>query len=265
MKLAIIVVYIINEANEKLLDIHLQQIEKNTPVPYTIYCVVRSAPKIRKKLKANPKIKIFDINRAWTKNRKQQASYEHSIYLRKLTDIAVKDDITHIAVFHADSFPVRPWIHLADKLNEQCVLTAIAREEDNDRKPHCSFMFFTKDFYAKYKPTYRLSKKVMKTGTYQAYCAVNDDKIVGDTGVGFGYRLFLEQLNWHQLRRTNEYEDHEIMGGIYGEVIFHLGAAIRKIARKDYKESQDLVKAKLFDNPEVYYRQLAGYNTGGTV
>lgn len=260
MKLAIIVVYMINEANEKLLDLHLEQIKKHTTVPYTIYCVVKNtSATIRKKLKSNPVIKIFEIKKARTKNKKQQASYEHSIYLRKLTDIAIQDDITHIAVFHVDSFPIKPWAEsLAEKLNNKCVLAAIIRTEDNDKKPHCSGMFFTKEFYYKYKPTYRLSERVMKSDTYKAYCIVNDEQIVSDTGVGFGYRLFLEQLTWHELPRTNMHEDHEIMGGIYGNIFFHLGAAVRKITRKDYKKAHIQSKDKLLKTPQNYINYLTG-------
>jgi len=61
MKLGIVVVYLVKEEDEKLLDLHLTQIDKHTEMPYTIYgSVNRLLPKFRKKLEKHPKVKLCE-------------------------------------------------------------------------------------------------------------------------------------------------------------------------------------------------------------
>jgi hypothetical protein len=250
----------ISEENEQLLQVHLDFLARHTTVPYTIYAVVKSPtrPEIRKSLEQNPRIRIFNIPKPRSGVPAQQVSYEHSIYLRKLTDIAVEDDITHLAVLHADSFPIKPWVEeLAAKLNDKCPVAAIMRLEDHDRKPHCSGMFFSKAFYALYQPTFRLSPKIMDTELYRRYRESHNNEIIGDTGVGFGYRLWLENLNWCPLIRSNKVDDGT-MGGIYGDLLYHLGGAVRKISRNDYRDACAVAKKSLFRDPEEYIRYLRG-------
>jgi hypothetical protein len=250
MKLGIICIYIIDNP---LLDVHFNFIDKYTSCPYTIYSAISKIEPER--VLSNPHVKVFNIRRPGG-----GASEEHTFYLRRLTDIAVKDDITHLAILHADSFPIKiNWAEeLAGKLNDKCVLAAIQRKEDQDLKPHCSGMFFTKDFYVKYHPTFRLSKKIMLAKPYKQYLKANNNKIVPDTGVGFGYRIWLENWEWLPLMRSNLNTDHTIMGGIYGDIFFHVGGATRKIYQNGYRQACIKVKANLLADPDEYIKYLRG-------
>jgi hypothetical protein len=50
---------------------------------------------------------------------------------------------------------------------------------------------------------------------------------VADTGIGYGFKLFTANLGWDRLERSNQAEEHYIIGSIYGDLVFHLGGAAR--------------------------------------
>jgi hypothetical protein len=59
MKLGILVVYLVTEEDERLLDIHLSQIEKTTSVPFRIYAVAnRLQPRFRERIESLPYVTI---------------------------------------------------------------------------------------------------------------------------------------------------------------------------------------------------------------
>ncbi len=54
--------------------------------------------------------------------------------------------------------------------------------------------------------------------------------------MGFGLLACREGLEWHRLERSNRGEDHAHFGSIYGDTVFHLGAAAWR--RKDFPGSR---------------------------
>lgn len=223
IKLGVVVVYLVKEDNERLLDLHLGQIGKCTRVPYTIYgSANRLLPKFRKKLEQNPRVKICECRHTHLTGIK-----EHSFYLEQLVNYAIEEGSSHVAVFHVDSFPIRSdWFEeVYARLSESCVLVAIMNGEIFDEKPHSSFMFFHRDFYLKYKPTFLLSEEGFSSRKYEEYC--RNFKHILEGGVGYGFKIYSEGLKWYPLRRSNQGEDHSLIGSIYDDIIFHLGAAQR--------------------------------------
>jgi hypothetical protein len=94
-----------------------------------------------------------------------------------------------------------------------------------DPKPHPSLMFFHRDFYLNAKPSLLLSRASRSSTQYRRYRAKYG--AAEDTGIGYGFCIFRERLLWHPLMRTNQAEDHYAMAGVYGDLVFHLGAAAR--------------------------------------
>jgi hypothetical protein len=221
MKLGITVVYFVKKGEGWLIDLHLQYIRQNTKVPYTIYAAVNRLQKeYRSKLEDAVDVNVCDF-----KNTNEIAGRENSYYQEQLFRIAMNNGCTHIAVLHVDSFPVsHDWVDfMMEKLEEGCQLTAIERIEEKDFKPHSSFIFFPVSYYQNYKPALRLSEEEEAQELYRKYSRKFTH--IKDSGYGFGYQLFKDNLKWYPLHRSNKKQDHEIMAGIYGDRVFHLGGA----------------------------------------
>ncbi len=234
-KLGITVVYLVSERNERLLDLHLSQIEKNTNVPYTIYgSANRLLPKFRSKLARNPNVKIcecetFDkLNCSNSRITGKESRDEHSFYLEQLIKNAIGDGVSHVAILHVDSFPVKAgWAQkLACRLSDKCVLAAILRDQNVDRKPLTACMFFHRDFYLKYNPRLLPSEQELSSPEYQRYqMEVPHFK---DSGSGYGFKIFKEAMTWSPLTLSNKDCEHPFSLGVYDELIFHLSAAAFK-------------------------------------
>ncbi len=241
MKLGIAVVYMVSERNERLLDLHLSQIEKNTTLPYTIYaCVNRLLPRFLPKLEQNPRVKIcpcepYLSGSGLLRQDEEQvpvkglafldSKYEHSWYLEQLICCAIGDGVTHVAIFHVDSFPVQhDWDReLIAVLSGRCVLVGAARDTKTDYKPLTAGILFPREFYLKYRPRLLLTQEELDSPDYQRYSQAFPHS--GGSGVGYGFRVFVEELTWYPLVRSNLGGNHALFGMIHGDMIFHLMAA----------------------------------------
>jgi len=241
MKLGIAVVYMVSERNERLLDLHLSQIEKNTTIPYTIYAAVNHLlPRFVQKLQDHPQVKICPCETyvpgsgLLRQDREQLAAkglafldskYEHSWYLEQLIRQAIDDGVTHVAMFHVDSFPVRfGWDkELVAKLSNRCVLAGTTRDTTTDYKPLTAGILFPREFHLRYQPRLLLTQEQTDSADYQRYRQACPHS--GGSGVGYGFRMFLEELTWYPLVRSNLGGNHALFGMVHGDMIFHLMAA----------------------------------------
>jgi len=228
MKLGIVVVYRVAERNEMLLDVHLRQIEKNTQVPYAIYGSAEGLPpRFRGKLENSPRVRLCDVTPYDGTHTHDRRRYEHSFYLEQLIKAAIADDVSHVCVLHVDSFPVRfGWAqHLAEQLSGGCVLAAIQRDDERDQKPMSACIFFRRDFYLEESPRLLLTESELASERYRQYAQAYPHST--DSGAGYGFRVFDRGLSWHALRRSNRVGRDGIFGAVYGDLVFHLGAALQ--------------------------------------
>lgn len=100
------------------------------------------------------------------------------------------------------------------------------RKEDNDQKPHPACLFFHRDFYLAYHPTFRLSKKELSSAEYRHYLQIYEH--IADSGVGYGFKVYSQGLTWYPLLKSNRNECHYLFANIYGDAVFHLGFANQK-------------------------------------
>jgi hypothetical protein len=221
MKLGIGVVYFVLPGDEKLLDLHLRYIEQCTRAPFTIYAAVNRLPeRLTERLAANPSVRICPVPPT-----EDRGSLENAYYLERLIAEAIAEGCTHIATFHVDSFPIRVgWeFELEQQTSSEYAFAAAVREESRFGKPTTAGLFFPREFYTHYRPRLLLSRSDVRSRVGQTYAK----KLWNprESGTGYGFVAFREELRWLPLRRTNRGEDHYYFGSIHGDVIFHLGAS----------------------------------------
>ena len=235
MKLGIAVVYMVLPGDAKLIDLHLRYIERCTQVPFTIYAAAnRLSPDLRDHLAAKPYVRVCSIP---TTDRR--GSLENAYYLERLIATAIGDDVTHVATFHVDSFPIRTgWAtDLEQAISRDYAFAAVVREDLLDRKPMTACLFFPRGFYIRHRPKLLLSREAMRSGTGRQYASGIANPM--ESGTGYGYVAFREGLQWHPLERTNAKEDHHYFGSIHGDLVFHLGSSAAKLrsfsGARDYR------------------------------
>jgi hypothetical protein len=228
MRLGICVVYLVQEESEPLLELHLRQIRRCTTVPYTLYASAnRLLPRFRERIERERGLVVCAME---TTDRRSVA--EHSYYLDGLLAAAVADGATRLVTLHVDSFPVRTgWVEkLETMLSPRCPAAAVLRRENGDRfLPFHACLYFTREFYERCQPRFLTPPEVAGAPAYRRYAARLGN--VTDSGVGFGFALHRNGLTWHPLLRSNRHDDHYLLAGIYGDLVFHLGAAARAAQR----------------------------------
>ncbi|MFC2105494.1 hypothetical protein ACFLS0_01940 [Candidatus Bipolaricaulota bacterium] len=221
MKLGIAVVYMVLPGEEELVDLHLRQIERCTRVPFTLYAAANRLPaNLRDQLAAKPYIRMCSIPTT-----DLRGSLEHAYYLERLIATAIEAGVTHVVTLHVDSFPIRSaWaIDLAAKLSHNYAFASIVRDELRDPKPMTACLFFSREFYVPYQPKLLLPRAAMRSAVGREY--VRHLAAPNESGTGYGFLVFKEDLQWFPLRRTNLREDHYYFGSIHDDLVFHLGSA----------------------------------------
>ncbi len=225
MKIGILVVYYLADRDAPLLELHLRKIAVHSrTVPYTIYAAAnRLQPHFRERIASEPNLKICPLPET-----DLRSSWEHSFYLDALARVAIADGATHLCTLDVDSFPIRDgWIEtLLERIAEGHVLAAASRREDGETMlPHPSCLFMPAEFVKRYSPRFFPNKEVIQSPAFQAF--LRETRQMPDSGIGYGYVLYNERLPWARLCRTNKVDDHFLLAGIYGDVVFHLGSASR--------------------------------------
>lgn len=185
-KLAIAVVYAVAPDNEKLLDLHLEYIERHTGIPYTIYASAdRLSPGLRYKLEQHPKVRICACDSTDVRGTKG-----HSFFLEQIVKAAIDDGASHVATFHVDSFPVRSgWAEeLAGRLSNSCAIATL-----NCVDTGC--LFFRREFYLNHHPRFLLTEAERASSRFKEYLRQFDPAV--HAGIGYSYKAYCEGLEWY--------------------------------------------------------------------
>lgn len=237
MRLGILVVYFLTDADIPLLRLHLQAIRTHTELPFRIYGAAnRVSEAVRAILLSTDLVDMVDVVHC-----PYTGSREHSCYLDQLAAHACADGVTHLCTLDVDSFPIHTgWATLlAGRLSKTTPLAAILRTENGDSTlPHPSCMFFTRDFYLSLQPRFYPEAEILARPEVSAFlCRARQ---LPDSGIGFSLTLANAGLDWIPLRRSNAVDEHFLLAGIYGGLIFHLGAMgwTGRVFRRDKQHSR---------------------------
>ncbi|MHB8060173.1 MAG: hypothetical protein ACYDHO_05005 [Gaiellaceae bacterium] len=222
MKLGIAVVYLVKPENDELLRLHLAQIRTMTAVPYAIFAGVRRpTPSLARLLAAEPGLKQVTLPEPGGLT----GSAEHALYLEHLIERAAGDDVTHLAILHADSFPIQPdWAEtIAGRLTGDAMLATLSN--DHYLVAYSACLFFRRDFWGRYHPRMMLSEADRASPTYRRF-AREQPHFPLDSGAGYVFRAFREGKTVVALERSDANRNRG-SGGLYGDLVFHLGGAYR--------------------------------------
>lgn len=144
-------------------------------------------------------------------------SREHANLLDRLTTIAFEDGCTAVATFDMDSWPtVSGWdVRYAGLLTQQTPVVAMVRTELGDNFPFAAFTLLDRTFWEPGVSSFS-SRWDGSTSTRPS-----------ETGSGILDRLNQLGLSFFRLEKTNEWIPHPIIGAVYDDSFFHLGAGSR--------------------------------------
>jgi hypothetical protein len=141
------------------------------------------------------------------------------LFARAIDDGASDEDI--LVALDGDAFPIAPLFPRLEQLLRDHPLVAVQRLENNgDRQPHPCFAATTAGFWRQLQGNWQRG--------YQWRNA--DGESITDVGGNLLGKLEEKNLNWLPLHRTNTFNLHPVMFGIYGNLVYHHGAGFRNAA-----------------------------------
>ncbi len=232
-RLAILVVYVVRDTDdETLLALHLDRIACHTTVPYRIHA---AAPRVtglaRERLEAHQDVTVWP-----TAPSADRGSREHAHHLDALMAHATRDAASHIVTLDLDSFPVADaWHDTLVAGTDDCVVGILRRENGDVLLPHPSCTVLPRSFLARHP----FSFSPDSDGTREFRTFLRTSGQAADTGIRLAHLLARDGLPWRPVLRSNRRELHPLIAGIYGDVVFHLGAGARSaLFRRDLAASR---------------------------
>jgi hypothetical protein len=207
------------------MQLHLRKIaETLAGHDYTIFAGAnRLSTDLRTELEATRNVVIADLP-----HYPGEGNYEHGFYLDLLLREAATAGCTHLLALDADSFPVMAdWPrHLLGRMSEMRFAAVLRSENLDTWLPHPCGYFMAADFLREHQPVLLPDASVLESADFKSFLRATRQRV--DTGIGYGYALWKSGEPWLRLTRSNVRNYHYLMAGIYGHVVFHVGASSRE-------------------------------------
>lgn len=211
MRLAILVVYVFDDARIPLFDHHLDRLRRHTGVPFRIFAAahkVRGAARAR--IAAAPEIEVVDC----APPKDAGVRDEHSHCLDRLAAHADGEGFTHSASLHLDSFPIRDGWAQAMLAGADGVEADLASIVPNG---YSAGLVWSRSFYTAHRPAMLVPQEERATETFRAFVAAHPDFDRVETGLGYLYAAWKAGAPWRAVPT-------DAARKIYGGVLFHLVA-----------------------------------------
>lgn len=272
--LAVMSVYAGTALRHELVQLQLLQLRTNsTQIRWRLYAAMAGVTgEVEELLAGCADVKICDIPPT-----RATDNVEHGYYLNALAELAKRQDTTHICALDPDAFPVTAdWFTVCSSyIRRGSALVAILRRENGDRwLSHPSFLFFARSFFTSHRPSFLPGRKAMPENIAVSCWERLVAEQIPDTGYAFAATAAMNGLPWTALLRSNSHNPHYLIGGIYGDIVFHLGggARTRLVFRGDRardpmppdrhaernRQTLDQVTQELLVKPGGYIQRLRG-------
>jgi hypothetical protein len=169
---------------------------------------------------------------------------QHGLILDQLVREAVSRGFEWICVLDPDAFPIRAgWSEvIRGWLRDGADIVSIMRYENGDTfLPHPAFTCFPAALVQRYQFSFLpfASGGPVDTDSRPTVGPNGQDP---DAGIRLAECIAANQLEWRRLVRTNRRNDHYLLAGVYGDLIFHLGGVARTglLFRGDIRRSTGL-------------------------
>jgi hypothetical protein len=220
LRLGVVVVYVVEDGQERLLDLHLSRLARHTAAPYTIHGVtVRTGASCRRRLERDPQAVLHDLPPTALRG-----AAEHSYYLEPLVHAALDGGATHVVTLHLDSFPVRDgWVeHLIERIQPPHAFATVPGIST-------ACLLFPRSFHVAPAPSFLLPPDVLQSGDGERY--LRERAPSRHSGIGYGFKAWQNGLTWYEMPLTAGGRSHglaEASGAeIHGDLLFHLKGAVR--------------------------------------
>ncbi len=205
-----------NPKEGKWLALCLDKIKKHTHWSHYRIYVWNNDPhdrQIEKLVRKMPRAKLLCANP------EEKLTHPHAVPLQRLYEIARKDEVKYLVTLDTDAFPIKDnWLqYLVGQLDEETVLAGVWRDElKKTIKPyiHPSCLCTSVEF-------------IEKNGLRFDTVDIKGEKKI-DTLSLFSHRAEELDKKTFKLKRSNKNQLHYIMGGIYGDLVYHQSAANRQ-------------------------------------
>lgn len=220
--LGICVPYLVtHDDHRRLFEHSIACIRRHTQGPYRLYGAIAQhcLPDTAERVRALG-VELPDIPPS-----PQAGTLEHGYLLDALVDHAVIDGCTHVVTFDMDSWPVVDgWDEQsAQEVSEDVPVVAALRTELHANFPFPGFTFMHAGFW-------RVGASSFMTRLRASFPeeVVRRVSLPNEPGAGILCQLLQEGKVWRPLARSNGWNAHKVMAGLYGDRMFHLGGGSRR-------------------------------------